>query len=200
MKKGVIPIYIAYVLRSMQDAVVLSYREKEIPINGDMLSQIESAPGDYTFYTEKGTSEKERYLDTVIALFAPENPAHITNKTVYAVSALQAWFRSLSKFARDHAQAYQAVGITEVSKKIQKMKAQLLQYDINPHAFLFKDIPSYLESSSGKRLPISGRPAAPKRESIMAWVNTSASECPRRPCSQGIFTPPRIRSLSGANL
>lgn len=145
MKKGVIPIYIAYVLRTMQDSVVLSYRDKEIPINGDMLSQIESAPGDYTFYTEKGTSEKERYLNTIIALFAPEEPAHISNKTAYAVSALQAWFRSLSKFARDHAQAYQAVGIAEVSKKIQKMKAQLLQYDINPHAFLFKDIPGYLE-------------------------------------------------------
>lgn len=40
-------------------------------------------------------------------------------------------------------------GATEpIPQKILKFKSQLLQYDINPHAFLFKDIPKYFESEN----------------------------------------------------
>lgn len=35
-----------------------------------------------------------------------------------------------------------------VSQKMLKFKSQLLQYDINPHAFLFTDIPKYFDSEN----------------------------------------------------
>ena len=35
-----------------------------------------------------------------------------------------------------------------VSQKMLKFKGQLLQYDINPHAFLFTDIPNYFGSEN----------------------------------------------------
>ena len=45
---------------------------------------------------------------------------------------------------------------------------------------------------AGSASPRSPSPAAPSSASITAWVSTSASECPARPRSCSISTPPRI--------
>ncbi len=148
MKKGTIPVYLAWCLRKNQDAVVLSFKGKEIPISGDTLSQIEVDPENYTLYVEKGTQEKETYLEGVITTFSQVDPATVNNKCVFASELLQTWFRGLSKFSRDHTRRYHDEELTSVQQKKLKFKAQLLQYDINPHAFLFTDIPKYFDSEN----------------------------------------------------
>ena len=148
MKKGTIPVYIAWCMRKNQDSIVLSFKGKEIPISGDTLSQIESNPESYTLYVEKGTQEKETYLEGVISAFSQVEPATVNNKCTFAANLLQTWFRGLSKFTRDHTMTYRKGESVTVSQKMHKFKCQLLQYDINPHAFLFTDIPKYFESET----------------------------------------------------
>lgn len=148
MKKGTIPVYLAWCFRKNQDAVVLSFKGKEIPINGDTLSQIEVAPENYTLYVEKGTQEKETYLEGIISIFSQVGPSTVNNKCAFASELLQTWFRGLSKFTRDHTMSYNDEAPTPVQQKMLKFKAQLLQYDINPHAFLFIDIPKYFDSEN----------------------------------------------------
>ena len=146
MKKGVIPVYIAWCMRKNREAVVLSFKGKEIPLSGDTLSQIENDPENYYFYVEQGTREKEIYLDGVISLFSQADPAAVNNKCTFASGLLQAWFRGLSKFTRDHTLSYREKEPEAVSRKILKFRSQLLKYDINPHAFLFTEIPAYFDS------------------------------------------------------
>src|SRR5204863_883107 len=50
----------------------------------------------------------------------------------------------------------------------------------------------YFGSLSGKCRPMSPSAAAPRSASHTAWTSTSASECPARPFSNGMFTPPRM--------
>src|SRR5882724_5933387 len=50
----------------------------------------------------------------------------------------------------------------------------------------------YFGSVSGKCRPMSPSPAAPRSASHTAWTRTSASECPARPFSKGMSTPPMI--------
>ena len=59
--------------------------------------------------------------------------------------------------------------------------------------------PLYAASVSGKCLPISPSPRAPRMASAMACSSTSASECPSRPRFQGISTPPMISFLPSTN-
>lgn len=146
MKKGTIPVYLAWCMRKNQNAIVLSFKGKEIPISGDTLSQIETDPDNYSFYVEKGTKEKETYLEGIISAFSQVDPATVNNKCTFAAELLQTWFRGLSKFTRDHTMIYREGEPTAVSQKMLKFKGQLLQYDINPHAFLFTDIPDYFDS------------------------------------------------------
>ena len=146
MKKGTIPVYLAWCMRKNQNAIVLSFKGKEIPISGDTLSQIETDPDNYSFYVEKGTKEKETYLEGIISDFSGVDPATVNNKCTFAAELLQAWFRGLSKFTRDHTMIYREGKTTAVSQKMLRFKGQLLKYDINPHAFLFTDIPDYFDS------------------------------------------------------
>lgn len=142
MKKGTIPVYLAWCMRKNQDAIVLLFKGKEITISGDTLSQIEVEPENYSLYVEKGTKEKEAYLEGIISAFSKVDPATVNNKCTFAAELLQTWFRGLSKFTRDHTMTYSEETVA-VSQKLLKLKVQLLRYDINPHAFLFVDIPNY---------------------------------------------------------
>ena len=148
MKKGTIPVYLAWCMRKNQDAIVLSFKGKEIPISGNTLSQIEADPENYTLYVEKGTKEKETYLEGIISFFSQIDPITVNNRCSFAAELLQTWFRGLSKFTRDHTMIYSEEETTAVPQKMLKFKTQLLQYDINPHAFLFTDIPKYFESEN----------------------------------------------------
>ena len=148
MKKGTIPVYFAWCVRKNQDSIVLSFKGKEIPMNGDTLSQIEAAPESYSLYVEKGTKEKETYLEGIISAFSQVAPAQVNNKCTFAAERLQTWFRGLSKFTRDHTIIYREDATAAVSSKMLKFKGQLLQYDINPHAFLFTDIPKYFDNEN----------------------------------------------------
>lgn len=143
LRKGIIPFYIAYAMRKKQNVVVVTYKNKEVPLTGEILSQIEDSAGDYSFYTEKGTKEKEDYIEAVISLFGCDS--YIGNRCVYAVDSMQRWFRGLSKFARDHIKIYKGNDVIDVEKQMLMLKRQLLQYDINPHSFIFNDIPEYFD-------------------------------------------------------
>lgn len=148
MRKGIIPFYIVFAMRKKQNVIVISYKNKEITLSGEMFSQIEDSPSDYSFYIEKGTKEKEEYINSVISLFGTENENVFGNKCAFAVESMQKWFRGLSKFARDHAKIYKNNDITNVEKNILSLKRHLLQYDINPHSFMFTDIPEYFECTN----------------------------------------------------
>jgi hypothetical protein len=147
MRKGTIPIYLSYKMRNMQNVIVLSYKNKEIELSGENLSKIEDNPSDYTLYVEKGTREKDMYLESIISLFSLNNKETISNKCSYAVDSMQKWFRGLSKFTRDHTRIYESDAIEDVDKSFIKLKGQLLKYDINPHAFIFHDVPSFFNCS-----------------------------------------------------
>lgn len=145
IRKGIIPFYIAFTMRKKQNVIVISYKNKEITLTGDMLSQLEDSPSDYSFYTEKGTKEKEKYIDSIISLFKTESEEISGNKCAFAVEIMQKWFRGLSKFARDHVKTYKGSEVIAVEKNILSFKRHLLQYDINPHSFMFTDIPEYFK-------------------------------------------------------
>ena len=148
MRKGVIPVYIAYIMRKRLDSVIILYKNKEISLNGDTLSRIEDDPANFSFYLETGTQEKSDYLESVLSLFAKNTNNSIGNRCNIAVESMQKWFRSLPKFAREHSCYYSLTQTEKVDTKIARLRKQLIQFDINPHAFLFCDVPKYFDSDN----------------------------------------------------
>ena len=142
MRKGIIPIYIAYVFRRVQDSIILTYKNKEIILDGEVLSRIEEEPESFSFYTEAGTKEKDDYLDFIITTFSENIGDSIINRCTYAVGALQKWFRSLPKFTREHTKYYGRMEKDKVEPEMLRFKKRLIKYEINPHEFIFYEIPA----------------------------------------------------------
>lgn len=147
MRKGIIPIYIAYVFRRVQESLILTYKGKEMISDGEVLSRIEDEPENFSFYTETGTKEKDDYLEFIITAFSENVGDGIKNRCASAVEALQKWFRSLPKFTREHTKYYGQPEKDKVEPDIIKLKKQLIKYEINPHEFIFSEIPAYFECS-----------------------------------------------------
>ena len=81
-------------------------------------------------------------------MFAKNTNNSIGNRCNIAVESMQKWFRSLPKFAREHSCYYSLTEIEKVDSKIARLRKQLIQFDINPHAFLFYDVPKYFDSDN----------------------------------------------------
>ena len=96
----------------------------------------------YSEECRSGTKEKDEYLDYVLASFAGNKTEGIKNRCSSAVDALQKWFRALPKFTREHTKVYGQTEITKVESAILRLKKQLIKYEINPHGFLFDELPA----------------------------------------------------------
>lgn len=145
MRRGIISIYIAYILRQYTDTIIIYYNDKEVNLDGELFNKIDSKPEEYELRLEKGTAEKERYLDAIIEMFSKENHVQCLSERQTAVSAIQIWFRGLPKFARDSLFIYTDDEPVKVSDTVIKFRKKVNLFDLNPHEFLFDFVPDVFE-------------------------------------------------------
>lgn len=141
MRKGVIPIYIAYEMRSISQQIVISFKEKELSLSGELFNNIDENPSDYSFKVEAGTQDRTDYVSSIIHLYDKDAKSCTRDK---AVELMQAWFRGLPKFARDHTYEYGET-VAPVNSGVVKLRRKLLQYEINSYDFLFNFLPQMFE-------------------------------------------------------
>lgn len=144
MRKGTIPVYIAYVFREQIDNIVLYNKNKEVEISGSVLNNIEDNLQDYTFKLDIGTEEKDTYIDSLMNLFEQGNSYAYSNKKSYVLKLMREWFRGLPKFSRDHCMKYTEHNIS-VEDCIIRLRKKLLMYDINSYEFLYEFLPTNFE-------------------------------------------------------
>ena len=70
MRKGIIPLYMAYALRQYKENIVLYFKGKEIELSAAVLNNLNDNPENYELLIETGTSVKNKYLDEIQNLFA----------------------------------------------------------------------------------------------------------------------------------
>lgn len=144
IRRGIIPIYIAYVMRSQIDKIVLYLKNKEIVLTGEVFNNIDDNPEDYSFCVEVGTKERNDYVDAIISLFSPDEEIYGSNRRNVALELMQSWFRGMPKFARVHAFEY-GDKKEDVKNNIVQLRKKLLMYDVNSYDFLFKFLPEIFE-------------------------------------------------------
>lgn len=140
MRRGVIPIYIAYVMRGISERIVLRLKDTEQELDGEIFNAIDDKKrtADYSFAVDSGTAEMNAYIDGVIKLFGSEGTADL-NKRKIAVSSMQSWYRNLPKFARFFERGYNFD--FNCTKALKDFRALLSRYEINCHDTLFIIIP-----------------------------------------------------------
>ena len=143
LKKGVIPLYIAAVLHFFKQHTVITRASREIEINAELLSAIGENPSEYYVFLENWTEEKNNYIASLEILFA----THIVEKEKeyntfnYIVRAMQRWFISLPKYAKEMKSAYEGGGQSKrLSGEQIKFINSLKIAEINAREYLFEKI------------------------------------------------------------
>lgn len=147
MRKGLIPIYIAAVLRKYQKNVVIRNQFSEVGISPALLNDINESPNDYSVKIEKWSDEKERYIDMLDELFADHIFEADKAKTGYSYLAIAMgrWYLSLPRYTKELKQVYTGYladeTYSEVDGKRRKFIALLKQPSIGALDLLFSRIP-----------------------------------------------------------
>ncbi len=155
LKRGVIPIYIAVVLHSIKSNLVVLYNNKEVKITPELLNDINDSPEQYSVMLEDWNDEKSQYMERLENLFADfvTEREKAYNGFTYIVLAMNRWYLSLPKYAKEATRKYTISGKLEnIDSDKRKFINSFKQFDINPREFLFEkvlDIFGYQEFKIG---------------------------------------------------
>lgn len=151
MRKGVIPLFVSYVLRRYKDMLAIYFKGKEVELNASILSGANDNPKDYSIRLETGTVEREEYLDYLEDLFKNhEDSTYIgTNRVFAVVKNMQTWMRSLPDYTKKFSQYYVNGALVKVDNSTKIIRNDLLKFEVNSREMLFDSWKEKL-SASGK--------------------------------------------------
>ena len=143
LKLGVIPIYIATIIHLNRNNLVIKKADSEQKITADLLNGINDNPKNYSVVLENWNEDKTSYLTQLEQLF--ERHIHeqekVYNSFSYIVSAMNRWYMSLPKYAKEMTKAYKGnEEFKNITMSRRKFVNSLKQLDINPREYLFEKV------------------------------------------------------------
>lgn len=143
MKKGPIPIVLAFVLNKYRKYISIKKDGMEVLLNADILENINLQPENYTIKLEQWDNEKANYIKSLENIFQSYIDENIKNygNFIYITMAMKKWFLYLSKYAKDTKHVYLGnEKLEKLDKNTVKFKNKLRILNENSIEFLFKDI------------------------------------------------------------
>lgn len=135
IRKGILPILIAMSLYNYSDIIVIYFMNKEIDLDAANLIKINERPDKYYIHTEKGTSDKIKYLSHLMYIFEVPNLDTQRINLKKLVEKMRRWILSLPRILREY-----NIENSELNIKSEyiKIKNELLRPDINNNEFIYQ--------------------------------------------------------------
>lgn len=149
LRKGIIPLYLAYVLRQFKESAIFYFKGKEVELSANLLGNLNNNPENYEILIERGTAEKRSYLDALQELFegySDPNTAGI-NRVYSIVKSMQIWIRSLPDYTKKYRKYTENSETRGISPELEAMRNELLKFEINSRELLFFTWPSRMSLS-----------------------------------------------------
>ena len=139
MRRGIIPLYIAYVLRQYKESIVLYYSGKEIELSATTLSHLNENPESYQILIETGTADRNKYLDGLQVLFERYADARTPsiNRIYSIVKSMQNWMRSLPEYTKKFKRYLDNGEAKNVDPSVDSIRTELMRFEINSRELLF---------------------------------------------------------------
>lgn len=135
IRKGIIPILVAMSLYNYSEIIVIYFMNKEIELDAENLIKINDNPEKYFIHTEKGTTEKIKYLSSLMNLFDVPNIDTQRINLKKLVENMKRWILSLPRLLREY-----SIDNNDffVEDKYILVKNELLKPDINNNEFIYE--------------------------------------------------------------
>ena len=145
LKKGVIPIFLAIAFTQYKDHIIVRRKDREYAPSAALLADIEFSPRDFKVVLEQWDEDKDSYvagLENIFSQFI--NTADRANGVfTYIVKAMRRWYLQLTKFEVTTKLVCDKKGmVSSADSSSLKFRNSLSNSEINPHEFLFKQLPS----------------------------------------------------------
>lgn len=139
MRRGIIPLYVAYVMRQYKESIVLYFKGKEIELSASTLTGLNDSPADYEILIETGTADRNQYLDNLQALFERYMDAKTPsiNRVYSIVKSMQNWARSLPEYTKKFKRYLDNGEEKVLDENVQLIRSDLLRFEINSRELLF---------------------------------------------------------------
>lgn len=149
MRKGTIPIYLAYVMSKHNEDIVVYFNDMEVQLNDEILINMCESPQDYQLFISKEDVEKEKYISELNKLFDVDNSLNLTeNRIKNIVVCMQRKFRALPQVTKNLPYLDEYDVVNDETKKYMEIYKKLIQrLSPNPYEFLFSELPEELEKA-----------------------------------------------------
>lgn len=139
MRKGIIPLFIAYVLRTYKENVVIYFAGNEVEISAAVLNNINDSPEKYELLLEQGTKEREQYIDQLEEIFEEYKDKKVgsVNRVYSLMRSMQNWYRSLPEYTKKYTYYLDKGTTVRLSDAIIGFRADLAKFDVNARELLF---------------------------------------------------------------
>jgi len=139
LRKGLIPIYLSAVIHEYKSEVIISDQYGQVPVNSEVILQINSKPEMFTLSYLEWDPDKEEYVKNLADYFSDYviGAERGVNSYDYVVSAMRRWYMDLPKYARDSRENPQGGKIPKEYISVIK----LLKQGCNGNELLFEKLP-----------------------------------------------------------
>ena len=139
LRKGIIPVLIAYELRQYKEGVIFYFKNKEIELTPGLLSNLNEAPANYQLLIETGTADKEQYLSNLERIFADNADARTTsiNHIYSVVKSMQNWIRSLPEYTKKFKSYWENGELRTIDAQTESFRRELMKFEINSRELVF---------------------------------------------------------------
>lgn len=146
MRKGVMPLYLAYVLSGWEDMPILYLDRREVSLDGKILENINHTPERYFLYVEVENAWKRKYLSGLEKLFLQDYDQKGTNRgnrIKQIADGMYEWYCSLPQCSRQ----YVPQDVEEnIQKGIRTFSKVFSKLEYNPREVLFERLPEGFEA------------------------------------------------------
>jgi len=142
LRKGVIPIYLAYAISKRNEDIIVYFDKKEVPITTDIILNMCESPEDYYIYISLEDVKKERYITSLCNMFGVQSNSVLTDSRISNILLnMQRWFRALPQVTKNIKKQDEYFDSPILPKSFPKIKEMLQRIDANPYEAIFIDMP-----------------------------------------------------------
>lgn len=147
IRKGVIPIYLAYCISKRKGDVIAYLGNKEFELTTDILLNLCEHESDYCLFISTENAEKEQYINDLREMFMLDsgfsnNGSRLKNILI----SMQRWYRSLPQFTRNFKTQREFISDRRMFDAILRIRVLLQKVDANPYEIIFEKIPKELDT------------------------------------------------------
>lgn len=142
VRKGVLPIYFAYLLAERNEDIVVYFSDMEVQITADIVVNMCESPEDYALFMSEVDLQKEKYIESLNILFGVQDNRNLSvNRIKNILICMQRWFRALPPVTRNASDFSEYEKADDVKGQLIKIRKMLQKVDFNPYEELFVKLP-----------------------------------------------------------